>query len=601
MKILPGTLALDTEGTGLDWAGDSEIFGYSTGTLEGVLDARRFDKGEGDRVRNEAYLDRMIEERTPFIFHNAKHDIHFIEKHRGVELPLDYPFHDTMILSQLLRNLAPNHQLKHLAWELGGYPRDDEQLVKRYAAGTGDYSIVPDHIMDLYMRRDADRTSLLFNLFAWSLNTFDPDPGIEKVYAEELKLIRTTIRMERRGIRICPVRTKQLIAWLQEQVFDIMEALYDLTGESFNPDSPKQLQRILFKRRGLPILEYTETGQPSTKKDVLVALFQQVNDPVLNLIMKYRSYAGGIAALSSYLELADGEDLLHPNIGTNFAKTGRESCREPNLQNVSKEDVLKNPYPVPARKCFRPKPGYVNIFLDYSGQELRGIAHYVRGSLLNAFLNGLDPHEIAAGIWYPGFDPGWKFTADRKSQYKQERGAAKNCNYAIPYGGGRDKLASVLQLSLRDTLERWEHYKEKFPEVVDFPRKITGEVRSKGYVRTAFGRKTYVPHDKPYMGVNYLIQGTGADALKVAQNRVDDYLRRTTGDEVGLILPIHDEIVLEVPRNRLRDLGDILPDIGELMKNFSELRLPLDVECKMATTSWADAKEIDFYGREVRN
>jgi len=333
----------------------------------------------------------------------------------------------------------------------------------------------------------------------------------------------------------------------------------------------------------LPIIKTTKTGMPSTQKnEVLLELRERTKHPAIETILKFRSFSRGASTIKSYLDLADADGLLHPDINTCAAKTGRESCSRPNLENVSKSAVLLNPYPIPARKIFIPRPGHVLFFIDYAGIEMRLLIYYSREQRLIDLLNvGGNPHELAAEIFF-----GDKYRSASARRKKVLYGASKNANFAIPYGASAEKVAEALGIPGDEGRKRLEYYRRELPGLVSLTPKISARVKSEGFVETAFGRILKVPRNKAYIGTNYLIQGTAAGILKRAQPRVHRYLEKATGGDARILLPIHDEIIIEYPRSMLKDAKEVLCGVREVMIDFEQFDIPLDVDVEMGTFDW---------------
>jgi len=309
--------------------------------------------------------------------------------------------------------------------------------------------------------------------------------------------------------------------------------------------------------------------------------------PLLDDVIEYRSWTRGQSILASYLDFRDDEGAIHPNIRTCGAVTGREACADPNLQNVEKEGRIRNPFPVPARRCFRPRPGFVNFHADYAGIEMRILIHYSDDpKMLDCLNNGDgDVHSLAAAVFY-----GRRFTEETdKKKRKSLRDAAKNANFAIPYGASAAKVAATLALPLSDAKVKYGIYKATFPGLAGLSRTIEGWVKRDGFVRTAFGRIIHVPKSKAYIGTNYMVQGTAADILKRAQVRLGPWLERETGGRVRMILPIHDELIIEVPRDMLGVCPELFRGIRrEMIRDFMPpLKVPLDVEVDYTIRDWA--------------
>ncbi len=579
-------ISYDVESTGLSTYMGDYMFSFSTCTKQGETSVHRIDGPKLRRIRNRKVLNKIWSNKAlAKSAHNMKFDLAFTEKELGRSLSGN-AIHDTSIMSHILQNHHPSHRLKDLAWELAGVPKDDENVVKKYATGGANYQSVPEHLMDKYQHRDAER-GMLLQLF------FHPRILASKAYREiynmELDLIWTTLRIEQRGIMLSVPKCKNLIAHLEEEVKGALDELESAVGRPFNPDKSIELRRLLFNELGLPVLKRTKkTKVPSTEKEVLMELNEKTKNPLLNLIVKYRSYSRGMKILAGYLDCSDEDGIIHSDIHTNGTITGRESSRNPNLQNVSKTGVHLNPFPIPSRKCFRPRPGYVNFHFDYSGEELRLLTHESGDKkMIDIFLKGKDPHAVSAEIFF-----GSRFRNANKKAAKTLRDASKNANYAIPYGCNFTRLAEILNISHQEARSGLEAFKTEYPKLYALNKTTSDEVRDNGYVETVFGRRLHLARNKPYMGVNYRIQGGGGGVIKRAQNSVSGYLKDATGNEVRIIMPIHDELIIEYPRKRLKDKNDILPVIVKKMTDFPQLKVPLEVEVKVSTSDWENLKEV---------
>lgn len=580
-------IAYDTETIGLAPHTGDYMFSFSTCTKEGKTSVHRVDGSKLRRIKNRKILDKIWSDKAlAKSAHNMKFDLAFTEKELGRSLSGN-AIHDTSIMSHILNNHHPGHRLKDLAWELAGVPRDDESVVKKYATGGSNYQSVPEHLMEMYQHRDAERGMLLQLFFYPKILA---SKAYREIYEMELDLIWTTLRMEQRGIMLNRKRCGNLISHLEDEVKKTLDDLEAAVGRPFNPDRSIELRRLLFNELNLPVLKRTDkTKVPSTEKEVLMELNEKTGNPILSLIVKYRSYSRGMKILAGYLDCSDSDGIIHPDLHTNGTITGRESCRNPNLQNVSKTGVHLNPYPIPARECFRPRPGYVNFHFDYSGEELRLLAHESGDKkMIDIFRKNKDPHAISAEKIFFGS----RFRKAQKKTAKALRDASKNANYAIPYGCNFKRLAEILNIPHDEARRGLKAFRSEYPKLYELNKVTSDEVRANGYVETFFGRRLHLPRNKPYMGVNYRIQGGGGGIIKRAQNRVGKYLKEATGGEVRIILPIHDELIVEYPRKRLKDRNDILPEIISRMTDFPQLKVPLEVEVKISTSDWENLKEV---------
>lgn len=588
MKII----SYDTETTGLFWSLGDEMFAFSTCDYDGNVTVQRIDGGD---VRRAIGIERLetiwSDTETAKVLHNAKFDLAFTEKCLGHPVAFSCEIHDTLVMSKLLfRSLS--HGLKELCWEMFGFPTDDEEAVSRYAAGRN-YQTVPEAIMTRYQGRDAERTMLLFRALYPELLK---EPKLLELYNMEIELIKHTLRSEQRGVRYNKVEAVKLKAELRLAMEEAQKEIARITGRVINPESSVDVANVLYNILKLPVIKLTKEKKPSTDLEVLN--YYRLRDvPVAAPIMKYRACSHGLSAMNNYERFCDASGHIHPTINTVQAVTGRESCSNPNLQNIAKEETGKNPYSFPARRLFIPDKGYVNLHIDFAGIEIRLIAHCSRDeNLILTIRSGQDPHIKAAALFY---GPLFKYIVEMgdKEKLATVRHAAKQGQYAIAYGASSKKLSIVLGLTPSEGEAAAKAYKGEYSGVGKFASDCIRQVWRNGYIETEFGRRVYCDKNQAYRAPNYKVQGTAADILKMAYTRVAAYLLAETNGEAEILLPVHDELVIAWPRSRLGDLDRCLVDIEALMTHFENLTVPMDIEVKLATTCWADAKAYNFKGK----
>jgi DNA polymerase I len=529
--------------------------------------------------------------------------------------------HCTMIQHQLLHNLAYKHSLDYAARQYAGivmeWDEADKAVDKCKSIYGDDYSKFPRDLMHKYMMYDGERTALLHNV---QYPLISAERRSLNEYHNEIALIRTTARMESNGIMIERKNAKEMLAWMDTELKDVDVKAEKIVGGPVNLQSHKQLKKVLFEKFKLPSVGTTKSGEPSTDKGAIEAL-RDINDhPILDLILKKRSYTKGQAMINAYLEYSIN-DILYPNINTNAAGTGRESSSDPiNFQNIQKEVSLKTRFPVAARRCFRARPKYFFFLKDFQGIEMR---LYVQGTneprLIKLVEQNFDFHDACAKNFYNELytvrkycleffmrmnknfkkeiqdvyrtEDEDKINAVYKKYKKTLRSAAKNGRFAMAYGAGIDTLASTLMLSYAQAYEGKARDKDEYPEFYAYMDKCTRQAKKFGYIETFFGRKLNVPSDRPYAATDYAIQGSAAGVMKRAQVAVDAYIEKELDDQVKLILPIHDEIIFEYPRSLYPQRNEILSEIRKRMINIECITVPLEIEVKMTTTTWDRAVE----------
>jgi len=594
--------AFDVETTGLRAYHGDRIFAYCIGHHDGSVDVYRFDNDD-ERMnrRSRRVLQRFFDDTSIVkVAHHYKFELGMLRAF-GINVPDDTVWEDTMIMSRMLRNLAPSHELDRVAFELFGYPRDNDKAVNDMKK-KGLMHKVDRDLMTAYQVDDGVRTMLLYRLWREEARDMHPETDIDLYhdYLNEIALIAATQRMEEYGLMLDDEGVDGLLDWLEVEFDRVQRDTFEYLGELVNLNSDVKVRALLYGRMKFPVLRLSKKGKlPSCDKDTLFELKEEYPDEeVFDLILRWRSYQSGMTYVDGYRKTADRKRIMHPNINTNQARTGRQSSSGPNLQNVSKEEAVKNPYAVPARRAFRARPKHVMYFVDYAGIEMRLIADRTgEPEFMRLIAEGGDPHALATEVLCSGFIDAVKLRKEDPHAFKVLRGAVKNAQFAIAYGAGLGRVASTLKQSPEVVEEGYFGYCDRFPLVSGFTNAMIRQVEANGYVTTPFGRKLWIRLDKPYSASNYLIQGTGAQVLKRGEIRVDDYFKRQWSNDVRCVLPIHDELVFEMPVDLLKYQDEILRQVAYLMTDMPEIEVPLEVEVKKTKVDWASAREYKFNGK----
>ena len=407
------------------------------------------------------------------------------------------------------------------------------------------------------------------------------DANLTELYAEiELPLTEVLAQMERRGVFVDKQRLQEKSAQMSARIADIEQEIYNLAGESFNINSPKQLAEILFVKLKLPAVKKTKSGF-STNAEVLEEL--KWRNPIVAAILNFRALT---KLKSTYLDGLDkliGDDgRIHTNFNQTVTATGRLSSSDPNLQNIP----VRTDEGREIRALFEPGTGYDCIFsADYSQIELRLLAHMSGDeNLIDAFRRGQDIHaRTAAEVFGVAIDA---ITPDLRRK-------AKAVNFGIVYGISDYGLSRDLHISRKEAGEYIALYFERYPGVKKFLDATIAQARLSGYVTTMFGRRRYLPaiNSKNFnlralaerMAMNTPIQGSAADIIKLAMIRAEKNLR---GLDSRIIIQVHDELVLEAKSSELAGVEKILRDA---MENVVKLSVPLTVDVHSGT-NWALAK-----------
>ena len=397
----------------------------------------------------------------------------------------------------------------------------------------------------------------------------------------ELPLCRVLAEMEAAG---CGVDARALAEFgesLSARIAGQEAAVYDMAGERFNLNSPKQLGEVLFERLGLPHGKKTKTGW-STNADVLEKL--RFQHPIVDAVLEYRQYA---KLKSTYadglLKAMDPDGRVRTNFQMTVTATGRLSSTEPNLQNIPTRTDLGSEF----RRMFTAAEGCVLVDADYSQIELRLLAHIAGDEAMEAaFLAGGDFHaETAAKV----------FHAAREDVTHEMRRRAKAVNFGIVYGISAFSLSQDLGVSVAEARDYMEAYFATFPGVRRYMDEVVEKARAAGFVETLFHRRRDLPELSSSnknvrsfgerVALNMPIQGTAADVMKLAMVAVWKRLKAER-PAARLVLQVHDELIVECPEAEAEAVARLLE---EEMEHVVRLRVPLTAEAHWGK-NWLEAK-----------
>lgn len=409
------------------------------------------------------------------------------------------------------------------------------------------------------------------------------DEELNFVFSEiEMKLVKVLSDMEEEGFLVDRELLSKLSKQYESEIIKLENSIYDLSGELFNINSPKQLGVILFEKLALPVIKKTKTGY-STNIEVLEAL--QGSHPIIDYIMEYRqitklksTYVDGLTNI-----INDATGRIHTTFNQTIAATGRLSSSEPNLQNIP----VRTERGKVLRGVFISKDGYSLIDSDYSQIELRILAHLAEDEImLDSFKKHEDIHTRTASE---------VFNVALEDVTPELRSAAKAVNFGIVYGISDFGLSNNLGISKKEAKKYIEKYLEKYVKIKEFLDNVVDEVEKTGYSKTIFGRKRYIPELKAKnimvrnfgkrLAMNTPIQGAAADIIKLAMIKVYEYLEENRVD-AKLILQVHDELILEAREDIVEELEAKIKDI---MENVADLLVDLDVDIKNGK-SWLETK-----------
>ncbi|MGC2854973.1 DNA polymerase I [Novispirillum sp. DQ9] len=589
-----GAVAIDTETDALD-ARRCRMVGFSLATAPGracYVPLRHVDpQGEADLLGGGGAAPKQIpvaeavEILRPLladpgvlkIGHNLKFDMHVLAG-EGLEVS---PVDDTMVLSYVLDGASHGHGMDELAALHLGYTC----ITYKSLCGTGKGAITFDKVpLDKaceYAAEDADVTLRLHRLFK------------ERLLAERMVTVYETLdrpmipvlfAMERAGIKVDALALRGLSDLFASRMAELEKVIHALAGEEFNVGSPKQLGEILFERMSLKGgKKSAKTGAWSTDANVLEELAGQGHDLPAR-VLDWRQVQKLKSTYTDTLtkQMDPATNRVHTTFGLTQTSTGRLSSSDPNLQNIP----VRTEEGREIRRAFVAREGCVLLSADYSQIELRLVAHVADiPAMKQAFASGQDIHAITAsqvfGVPVEGMDP-------------MLRRRAKAINFGIIYGISAFGLARQLGIPNGEAKRFIDAYFARFPEIQTYMERTKAEGREHGFVRTALGRKCFVPginEKNPAMrafaeraAINAPIQGGAADIIKRAMALLPDALAEA-GLDATMLLQVHDELVFEVAT---KDAEATAALVKQIMEGAATLSVPLEVDTGIATT-WAEA------------
>ena len=430
--------------------------------------------------------------------------------------------------------------------------------------------------------REATYVYAIYQMYQKTKEQLEEQQEMELFEHIEMPLVQVLAEMQYKGMYVDKKELKQFGTEMKEKLEIITKEIYQLVGEEFNINSPKQLGEVLFEKLKLPVYKKTKSGY-STAEEVLEKL--KGEHPVIEKILEYRSLAKlnstYVEGLMPYINEKTGR--IHSYFHQTITATGRISSTEPNLQNIPTRIELGKRL----RKVFKPAEGYLYIDADYSQIELRVLAHISEDkNMIQAFLNNEDIHKQAASK---------VLNIPIEEVTKEERSHAKAVNFGIVYGISDFGLAEQLGISRKQAKEYIEEYLKKYNGVKKFMDDIVELAKEQGYVETLFHRRRYIPEIKSSnynirqfgarAAMNTPIQGTAADIMKIAMIQVYKELEKRKLKS-KLVLQVHDELIIEAAIEEKEEVKEILKNA---MENAIELKVPLKIEMSEAK-NWYEAK-----------
>ena len=483
------------------------------------------------------------------------------------------------------------------AFMLSGFDLNAEKtfdiMLSAYLLNPLRKDLSPETIIGEYLGKETREDLEKRGLFEKAMGLYEVQAVLERrmeemglkflFYSVEMPLTEVISEMEKTGVK---VESKKLIDFsyeLKDRLKDISKRIYDLSGETFNINSPQQLSRVLFQKLGLQPKKKTKTGY-STDTEVLEELTGE--HPIAELLLEYRTLS---KLKNTYIDtlpqwINPETKRIHASFNQMNVSTGRLSSSDPNLQNIP----IRGEEGKRVREAFVAEEGFLLMSSDYSQIELRILAHLSKDeALIEAFRRGEDIHNNVAMEF---------FGVERDKITPEMRRVAKVVNFGVIYGISPYGLAKELRISQKEAQDYIDNYFKIHKGVKEYMEKVVKEAEEKGYVRTYYGRIRYIPElfnpDQKVrqLGVrtamNTPIQGTAADIIKMAMVNIHRK-KKSLGLLSRLILQIHDELLFEVKEEEKEIME-------ELVRNEMENVIVLDVPLKVSIgfgKNWAEAKD----------
>lgn len=565
--------SFDTETTSLNYM-EAQLVGLSFSTEPGeaaYVPVAHDYEGAPEQLSRELVLEKLrplLEDvNKAKLGQNLKYDKNILANY-GIDLKGLQ--HDSMLQSYVLDSTASRHDMDSLALKYL------QRITTHYedVAGKGSKQI-PFNQVSIeqaapYAAEDADITLQLHQNFWPELQR---NKKLQHVYETiEIPLISVLSHVERNGVMVDAEMLTQQSHELASRMSEIEQAAHDLAKQTFNISSPKQIQKILYDDMQLPVLAKTPKGQPSTAESVLQELARDYDLP--RLILDYRSLNKLKTTYTDKLpgQISSVTGRVHTSYHQAVTATGRLSSADPNLQNIP----IRTEEGRRIRQAFISPPNCMLLAADYSQIELRIMAHLSKDKgLLEAFSNNEDIHrKTAAEV----------FAIKPDEVSNEQRRAAKAINFGLIYGMSPFGLAKQLGIRRNEAKEYVDRYFAHYPDVKNYMENTREQAREQGYVETVFGRRLYLPEinarnaaRRQYAertAINAPMQGTAADIIKRAMINIEAWLNKEHPD-VKLIMQVHDELVFEVPEEKVEALE---PEIRNIMTHSVELSVPLLVD-----------------------
>ncbi len=511
------------------------------------------------------------------ISHHLKEDYKILKLY-GINI--EGAIFDTMIAHYLL-NPDGRHTMEYLSEMYLNYKSISLQsLIGKKGKNQLSFETLTIEQQTEYAAEDADLTFRLYQVFAPQLKKENLEDLFYKV---EMPLMKVLAKMELEGIALDKKWLEQESIDLESDLRNLEKTIFELSGEEFNMNSPKQLGEVLFEKMELdPKAKKTKSGQYATSEDILQKLSSK--HEIIQHILEYRTYQKLKSTYVDALPLQIDKDdhRVHTNFSQTTAATGRLASVNPNLQNIPIRTLRGQQI----RGAFVANPGNKLIAADYSQIELRLIAAISEEeNMIKAFQEGEDIHASTASKL---------FKIPLEEVTKTQRSQAKTVNFGILYGQGAFGLAEQTGLSRKEAKEMIASYFETYPKLKKYMADQVVKAQEMGYVETILNRKRHlkdinsanfvVKAHAERNAVNAPIQGSAADVIKLAMIKIDEQLTEQNL-KTKMLLQVHDELIFEAP---VEELEIVTALIKKEMESAFETTVPLLVEVGVGD-NWLEA------------
>lgn len=570
-------VCFDTETTSLNEL-EAELVGMSFSYKKGLAYYIPLSENREEVLQTlEIFRPFFEKEDLVKVAHNLKFDYKILKQY---DITVKGAMFDTMIAHYLL-NPDGRHGMDYLSEVYLNYkPVSIETIIGKKGKKQGSFRDADLRTQTDYAAEDADVTFQLYELFAPQLKKENLE---DLFFSIEMPLMEVLAKMELAGISLDEKWLAQESIDLENDLKQLELKIFELSGEEFNMNSPRQLGDILFEKMQLdPKAKKTKTGQYATSEDVLQKLASK--HEIIKHILEYRTYqklkSTYVDALPSQIEKTDNR--VHTNFSQTTAATGRLASVNPNLQNIPIRTLRGQQI----RGAFVSGEGKKIISADYSQIELRLIAEISgEDNMIKAFQDGKDIHASTAAKLF-------KIPLEEVS--KTQRSQAKTVNFGIIYGQGAFALAEQTGLSRTEAKQMIEAYFETYPKLKEYMAEQVNKARETGYVETILGRKRHlkdinsnnfvVRGHAERNAVNAPVQGSAADVVKMAMIKIQKELEKEKL-QTKMLLQVHDELVFEAPIDEIEVAINI---IKMEMENAIETQVPLLVEIGVGN-NWLEA------------